>query len=178
MRIVFTLAVMFSLVVAAPFFANAEEPPTPENVSVNLFQPLEVQAGGDQPASETSTFILEIRERLGLNPLKGTVLDTPNSQPAFVAELNRIEKQQATAPLVPTLPPLPEAIATSPQLTLPKVGMYDADPALVDSLRTAAREIDRKANDWEMQNQFERADFLRGVANQIRGIARQHTAVK
>lgn len=180
-----SLSAIAMLAVFAP--AMAEEPPTPDFPSLHIRQPLEIQAGGMELQSDVADFILGIREQLGLNPLKGTVLDTPNQQaPAFLAELKRIENSVPVSETTPVLPALP-ASASAPALpplpegvveAAPAIEPLEPDPELVDALRLAAREIDRKANDREMKNDYEAADYLRGVAQQVRSIARRHATVK
>lgn len=166
-------AVLFAACPLLTLTAVGEEPPAPAAPALNALPKLEIEAGGSEPAGDVAGFILEIREKLGINPLKGTVLDTPNHHaPAFVAELKRIEKT-VPAQGLPAVPMLPEVVENRLNAS-PRVEPLEPDPVLVDTLRRAAREIDRKANDREMKNDYEGADYLRGVAAQVRGIARRH----
>lgn len=192
---------------ALPACLSAEEPPSPESTSPGITFPsaIKVRAGGPEATTGMPAAILEIRTRLGFNPLAGTVLEGNSEAPEeFVAELNRLEEAQRSLPtlspqhvneLPPAKPPtaspvvgshsrgrpLPEAYSSIPaERYLPPAPPQPTpvpltpDPALVDSLRNAARELDRKANDHESGNHYIEADFLRDIAHRMRDIARRH----
>lgn len=118
--------------------------------------PTEGVAEGELGNAQALKEISHIREKLGGSVLKGSVLDS-SGDAGFDAELrNMLELPNKTAA---TKPP--------PRLTQSQI---------VTMLRTHSSRLDGIANQIEKLRQYNNADQLRDMADQLRRVARQMDA--
>ena len=139
-----------------------------------LFEQIDV---GELPGDETSKgeakltpgepaqVIMELRERLGTSALEGSEFTVkPDALAKLIRALDREAQQeeQDSFDRAPLLEPLPSALAEP----------AENHDAAISALRMASRQLDEAADVLEEQNLFERADQLRGQADQLRRDAR------
>jgi len=142
-------------------------------------------AGEEEPTTAPSEPALEeierIRQRLQIDPLKGTMFDQerdeeqtetePSTQDSagddeFSPALRRVWNERQAEPAQP---------ATDANRPLRQAeSEVSNDAELIESLREAARRLDRKANDLEQYRHYASADQLRDLADQLRLQARQY----
>jgi hypothetical protein len=129
--------------------------------------------------------IMRIREKLQINPFEGTVIEQglpeqilelsrgapslpatcPTGDDDFAAALRRITIAQAPSSEEPNLIAPEEEAWTTPTEEQPQAS---ADIELAASLRAACRALESRANDHEDVGEYDRADDLRSLAEELR----------
>jgi len=144
--------------------------------------PAEMPTAGDWRQMRNE--ILQIRQRLGINPLAGTSLDDkPGEQPAagsnFANTLDKVageDKQPSPTgrrqPLPQITPLLPNALppirAAGHNAALPALNSNPAAASYRDTLLSTARLLDRKADFLEDADNLPGARKIRRLAKQLR----------
>ncbi len=132
-----------------------EAPPAPESAP---------------PPAARFAQLTEIRRALGGGSLEGTLLESPfageaGSEAEFLDALQRVASKT---------PQLPAASTANEDGYCPSLNLapQSADEELMHALRTAARELDDKANQLEFEQAYPQADRFRRLAQRLRREAR------
>ena len=127
-----------------------------------------------QAAQQVIDEIRNIRGRLGLNPLAGTSLEAAGTslEAAGGRQPGESEFLETLRDVVPVGEAAPIGDAPPNGNTIPSV-----EPALVSTVRDAARQLADRADEHEQQRDYDRADRLRRLANRLRREARNELRI-
>lgn len=126
---------------------------------------------GDATHSDSADHPPSLEGVTGSDPSRGVLPPQPSGESEFQAIIERLQVEQAEeSPPVDTRPsevPLPSFSAEP----------FDSpESPLVTHLRDAGRELDLEANRLEEAKQYDRADWLRELAHQLRRVARRYAS--